>query len=196
MKTKKALYPFVPLALAGWLGYGGVPVALGCSFHAVVPEVQLESMYPGSMGVAVSLRKAADSGVIDAATLEMRSRDTAHYNDAVQSLRALADAMARSPEAGALPENFSLGFVESSLWARYSQHDGRVDVAVHTAGPASGEAVVLTAEAVVTELLAGTLPAERALADGLILIEGDAPSKMSLRHVLVTASHTKKPIIR
>jgi len=41
--------------LAGLLCLGAAPAALGCGFHSPL-EVQLESMYPGSLSVAVALR--------------------------------------------------------------------------------------------------------------------------------------------
>jgi len=43
-------------------------------------------MYPGSFPVAVALRKAADSGVIDATALEAPSKGTALYVDTVRRL--------------------------------------------------------------------------------------------------------------
>jgi hypothetical protein len=55
-----------------------------------------------------------------------------------------------------------------------------------------GETVVLTGEPVVTELLAGRLSVERALADGLILIDGNESYKTAIRHVLIGMSMANK----
>ncbi|MCP5426523.1 MAG: hypothetical protein H6970_15870 [Gammaproteobacteria bacterium] len=187
-KPSKPLIPFfAPFAFAGLLFLGSAPAAIGCGFHSM-PEVQLEGMYPGSLTVAVALRQAADKGVIDAAALQSPSKRHALYIGTVGRLYSFRKAIAASPAAAELPASFSLGYIESRLWARFSQSEGKVHVDIHTAGPAKGEAVVLTAEPVVTELLAGRLSAERAIAEGMILIDGDESERMAIRHVLDTTS--------
>ena len=91
-----------------------------------------------------------------------------------------------SPAAADLPASFSLGYVESRLWTRYSQSGGAIRAKVHTDGPAEGEAVVLTGEPVLTELLAGRLSIERALSDGMVHIAGEEPDKTAIRQSLTT----------
>jgi hypothetical protein len=178
-----------PVALAGLLCLGAAPAALGCGFHPAM-EVQLDSMYPGSLSVAV--RSAADNGLIDAAALEAPSKGTALYADTVRRLQEFRKALAASPAAAELPSSFSLGFVESHLWSRYSESGGKLHVDIHTDGPAEGEAVVLTGEPVLTEVLAGRLSVERALADGMLIIVGDESEKMALRHALIATSMANK----
>jgi len=180
-----------PFALAGLLCLGASPAAFGCGFHSM-PEVQLQGMYPGSLSVAIALRKAADSGVIDAAALQTPSRSGALYIDAVRRLHAFRKVLAASPAAADLPASFSLGYVESWLWSRYSLADGKIRVDIHTDGPAKGETVVLTSEAVLTELLAGRLSAERALADGMIRIDGEESEKTAMRHAFDAISLTPR----
>ncbi|HMQ12030.1 MAG TPA: hypothetical protein PKD21_01120 [Candidatus Competibacter phosphatis] len=158
----------MPFALAGLLCLGTAPVAIGCGFHASM-EVDLEGMYPGSFPVAVALRKVADTGVFDATALEAPAKGTAFYDDTVRRLQAFTKTIAASPIAAELPASFSLGYVESRLWTRYSQSGGQVHADIHTDGPPDGEAVALTGEPVVTELLAGRLSVEDALAEGMIL---------------------------
>lgn len=178
------------LALAGLLGLGSAPSAVGCGFHTL--EMQLGSMYPGSLKVARTLRSAADSGVIDAASLEALSTGAAHYDDSVHRLQAFGEILAASPAAAELPASFSLGYVESHLWTRYSQFEGEVHVNIHTDGPAEGEAVVLTGEPVLTAVLAGRLSLDRALADGMIVIDGNESEKTAIRHALDAKSVTNK----
>jgi len=179
------LHPCTPFTLAGLLCLGAVPAVLACAFHAV-PEVQLGGMYPGSLPVAVALRKAADSGVIDTAALEAPAKRHALYIDSVGRLQQLSKILAASSAATELPASFSLGYVDSQLWTRYSQTNGNIHADIHTDGPVEGEAVVLTGEPVVTELLAGKLSVERAIADGMILIDGDEHEKTAIRQVLHT----------
>jgi len=176
-----------PLVLAGLLYLGAAPVALGCGFHPAL-EVELGSMYRGSLPVAVALRKAADNGVIDAEALEALSKGTAHYVDTVRRLQEFRKALAASPAAAELPASFSLGYVESQLWSRYSQSDGKIRVDIHTDGPTKGEAVVLTGEPVLTEVLAGGLSIDRALADGMLVIVGNESEKTAIRHALKATS--------
>jgi hypothetical protein len=178
-------------ALAGLLCLGATPAAIACGFHPSM-EVQLDSMYPGSLSVAVALRRAADNGLIDATALEAPSKGTALYSDSVRRLQDFRKALAASPAAAELPVSFSLGYVESQLWTRYSQSDGKIRVDIHTDGPAEGEAVVLTGEPVLTEVLAGRLSVDRALADGLILIDGNEMDKTAIRHALIATSMATK----
>jgi hypothetical protein len=145
-------------------------------------------MYPGSFQVAVALRGAADRGVIDAAALEAPSMGTALYADTERRLQEFRKTLAVSPDAAELPATFSLGYVESQLWTRYSQSDGKIRVDIHTDGPVAGEAVVLTGEPVLTEILAGRLSVDRALADGMILIDGNESEKTAIRHALKATS--------
>jgi len=177
--------------LAGLFCLGVAPAALGCGFHPAM-EVQLDSMYPGSLSVAVALRGSADSGIIDTAALEAPSKGTALYSDAVRRLQEFRKALATSPATAELPASFSLGFVESHLWTRYSQPDGKLRVDIHTDGPVEGEAVVLTGEPVLTELLAGRLSVDRALANGLILIDGNESDKAAILHALIVTSMANK----
>jgi hypothetical protein len=175
------------------------PAAIGCGFHDPL-EVHLESMYPGSFPVAVALRRAADKGVIDAAALETPGKGTAldralhpsqlrqQYVDTLHRLQAFRKILAVSAVAAELPASFSLGYVESRLWTRYSRSDGEIRVDIHIDGPARGETVVLTGEPVLTQVLAGKLSVDRALADGLILIDGNESEKSAVRRALIAAS--------
>jgi hypothetical protein len=189
--VRKASPLRAPFALAGLLCLGAAPAAFACGFHPPM-EVQLESMHPGSLPVAMALRKAADSGLIDAAALEALSSGTANYDDTVHRLQEFRKALAASPSAAELPASFSLGYVESQLWTRYSQSEGKIQVNIHTDGPAKGEVVVLTGEPVLTAVLAGKLSVDRALADGVILIYGNESEKTAIRHALKSTPTTNR----
>jgi hypothetical protein len=117
---------------------------------------------------------------------------TALYVDAVRRLQEFGRALAVSPAAADLPASFSLGCVDSQLWTRYSQFDGKIRVDLHTDGPVKGEAVVLTGEPLLTEILAGRLSVDRALADGMILIEGGENEKTAIRHALIATTMANK----
>jgi hypothetical protein len=163
------------------------PPAFGCAFHSI-PEAQLGAMYPGSLSVAVALRNAADSGVIDATALEVPRTDAGLSVDAVRSLQALRKVLAASSYAAELPARFSLGYVESRLWARYARTDSEIRVDIHTNGPAAGEAVMLTGEPAMAEILAGRISIDRALADGLVLINGSESDRRVIHQALIVSS--------
>ncbi|MGE3147808.1 MAG: hypothetical protein AB7K04_01965 [Pseudorhodoplanes sp.] len=177
----------VKVIVAIVLAFSCVPPANGCGFHAPL-GAQLESMYPGSFPVAVALRKAADSGVINAAALEAPRTPTALFIETMPRLQRLRKALAASPVAAKLPVTFSLGYVESRLWTRYSQSDGNIRIDIHIDSPIEGEAVVLTGEPVLMELFTGRLTVEQALADGMILINGNESEKSAIRDALIAAS--------
>jgi hypothetical protein len=185
--TGKPSQRCMSFVLAVLLCLGAVPVAFGCGLHSPL-DVQLESMYPGSLSVAVALRSAADNGLIGAAGLEAPGEDAVRYSDAVRRLQEFRAILAASPAVADLPASFSLGYVESHLWARYSQSDGSIRVDIHTDGPTEGEAVVLTGEPVLTELLAGRLSFDRALADGLVLIDGNESEKAAIQQALLATT--------
>lgn len=48
--------------------------------------------------------------------------------------------------------------------------------------------MVLTGEPVLTEVLAGRLSVDRALVDGLVLIDANESEKTTLRHALIATS--------
>ena len=176
--------------LAGLLCLVAGP-AFGCAYHGAI-DAQLKVMYPGSLAVAVALRQAADAAVIDADALVAPQRRRALYIDSVGRLQAFRTAMTA---AGGLPPAFSLGFVESGLWTRYHHTDRQLRADIHTAGPDDGEPVVLTGEPVLEEILAGTLSAERALDDRLVLIQGSDEERAALRRALaaIAPGHLSAP---
>jgi hypothetical protein len=192
MKINKPSNSLLTFAMMSLIGLGTAPpAALGCGFHSM-PEVQLGGMYHGALSVAVAVRKAADNGIIDSEALEEHEGSEAHYNASVHSLQELGTAISASPVTAELPASFSLGFVESSLWSRYSKVNGKINVHIHTDGPKSTETVVLTTEPVLAALLAGKLSAERALSDGLILIVGAKTEQSAIRHALMATSTTER----
>ena len=64
---RKSSQIYIPFAFAGLIFLGATSAAMGCGFHSL--DMQFGSMYSGSLSVALALRRAADTGVIDAAAL-------------------------------------------------------------------------------------------------------------------------------
>jgi hypothetical protein len=70
----------------------------------------------------------------------------------------------------------ALVLIVARLWARYSRHDGKLTLAVHVPGPTAGDVVVLTGEPVLKGLLDGSISAERAIGEGILVITGASAS--------------------
>jgi hypothetical protein len=166
--------------------------AHGCAYHNVIPDAQLDGMYPGSLTVAIALRQAAEGGEIDLDALEGAASGTLPYQDMMLRLHEFAMALAASPSAVDLPSSFTLGYVESRLWTRYSISGGKVRVEIHTDGPSEGEPVLLTGEAALTEMRSGRLPVDRALAEGLVVIDAGESETAALREALIAASQSEQ----
>ena len=142
-------------------------VVRACGFHGLLGS-GFSAQYPGSIDVAIALREAADTGVIDPASIQPKKADLFAYHRAVQRLQKLRDLMADN-DVAKIP-TFSLLLVESALWSRYARDDEKISVAVHTNGPRSGEAVVLTGEAVIAAIENGKMSWKQAIARNLIVI--------------------------
>ena len=158
---------------------------LACGYHGAMGE-RLSAMHPGSVQVAVALRRAADSGVVDAKALDDIGRRPALYLETVRRLHAFKRAINRALGAndpGMVPP-FSVGLVESGLWTRFSPGEEGLRIEVHTEGPSVGETVLLTGEPVLAGLLDGSLPVSKAIAQNLIVLDGDRQSQAALRGAL------------
>jgi hypothetical protein len=159
--------------------------ALACGYHGAMGE-RLSAMHPGSVQVAVALRRAADSGMLDAKALEEIGRRPALYLETVRRLHAFKRAINRALGANdpAAVPSFSVGLVESALWTRFSPGKAGLRIEVHTEGPGVGETVLLTGEPVLAGLLDGSLPISEAMAQNLIVLDGAPQSLAALRGAL------------
>jgi hypothetical protein len=143
------------------------PDARACGYHGILGD-GFSAQYPGSINVAIALREAADEGLIDAQSLKQRSADLLAYHRAVRRLQHLRDAFVQSEAGHKL--TFSLLLVESGLWSRYASDGQDVSLAVHIDRPQDGEAVVMTGEAVLVAIEAGTLSWRDALQRKLLMV--------------------------
>ena len=162
---------------------------LACGYHGTMGE-RLSAMHPGSVQVAVALRRAADSGVVDGKALDDIGRRPALYLETVRRLHTFKRAFNRAidralgaSDPGVVPP-FSVGLVESGLWTRFSPGAAGLRIEVHTEGPGIGETVILTGEPVLAALLDGDLPISEAMAQSLIVLDGDPQSQAALREAL------------
>ncbi len=66
----------------------------------------------------------------------------------------------------------ALVLVESRLWTRYSMHDGKLSLAPHVPGAVGGDIIVLTGASVLKGLLDGSISAQTAISDGILVVTG------------------------
>lgn len=169
--------------LIGLLGMACIPAAVGCGYHVAIGD-HLEVMHPSSLTVAVALRRAAEAGTLDWSELEAALHRPGKYPEVVSQLEAFGSALESVAAKSDGGLTFSLGFVESGLWTRYAVSDGKVTIDIHGKGPSQDEAVVLTGEPVLTEILNGTLPLEYALSNHLVVIEGKNDEQAAIHQAL------------
>jgi hypothetical protein len=63
-------------------------------------------------------------------------------------------------------------------------YDGTVSLALHVAGPSAGDVVVLTGEPVLKALLDGSISAERAIAEDILVVSGSSGSGAQVEQAL------------
>jgi len=160
--------------------------AAACGYHGTIGNY-LSVMHPSSLTVAVALRRAAEAGTVDLLDLDAAIHRPGMYLGAVRELQAFGSALATVAGDSDSGLTFSLGLVESGLWTRYEVTDGKVTVDLHNDGPHDDEAVLLTGEPVLADILNGSLSVERALANGLVLIEGKDDEQATIYRALARA---------
>lgn len=138
--------------------------AAACAFDGTI-GLNLAPAHPQALGVAMSVRAAADAGVLDAALLDPNAAGTMGFVRANHRLYRLGMSFAASDEA--MPP-LAVLFVESSLWTRYAGSLPQV----HAPGAEAGDVVAVTSEAVVAALLDGRLSGADAVRRGLISLDG------------------------
>jgi hypothetical protein len=121
----------------------------------------------------------------DTGTLAPVLRDMFAYHRAVQQLQRVRQSIERVMEdCPELPNAFSLLLVEHRIWTRYVRQTQGLWMSVHTEGPESGEAVVLTGEVVLDAIATGQLSVVQAFRRGLLVVRAPAAAGRELKALL------------
>lgn len=159
---------------------GQASPGLACGYHSGLGK-GLVPAHPRSIEVAVAIREALDRQVVEAPprlpAWTQLARVGRWLDNLQQRLAIGADADAPLPPV-------ALVLVESGLWARYGVHDRKVTLAFHVAGPTVGDVVALTGEPVLKGLLDGSISAERALAEGILVVSDSSSSGARVKEAL------------
>jgi hypothetical protein len=163
--------------------------ASACGFHGALGN-SFAALHPRSLDVAIALRDAADTGLLDRAAFTPRASDLFAYHRAVRRLQRLGNAVAGSEG----PLRFSLLLVESALWSNFTSTADGVIFSVHAEGPRPADQIVLTGGPVLTAIEAGELSLDEALQQKLIVIVSDDPDEML--HIVSTLRAFAAPLPR
>lgn len=176
--------------------------ATACGSAFVLGD-EVGAAHPASLGVAFAMLDARNAGTLaPASTSPPTSAPTSVPTSARADPRTSADAAAhmlaqRLASVRDMPA-VSMLLVESRLWTRYAPsarprsddahdgaHEGSHDGS-HDGGPADGDVVIVTGEAVLRGLLAGSISWSRAVDSGLVALAGD-PARQARVAALLTA---------
>jgi len=170
---------------------GQAAPSAACGYHGGLGN-SLTPVHPRSIEVAIAIRDSLDRQVIEAPP---RLPALTQFASIGRWLEQLRQRLAAGADPEAPPPPIALVLIESRLWARYSMHDGKLSLASHVEGPAAGDIVVLTGEPVLKGLFDGSISAERAIADGILAVDGPlssgAPVEEALRRAFGERAHGK-----
>ena len=133
--------------------------------------VGLRISYPGSLGVAVAVAEARQSGLLPQAI----PNDPSNQARLHRMLSALRQLQSRLDRDGTVDTSasFSIVLVGPGLWSRYYLSSHGAIAQYHTPGPRIGEVVVMTHHSVLQALLEGSLTTDVAADSGLLVFSGD-----------------------
>jgi hypothetical protein len=120
--------------------------------------------HPGSIEVAVTVRRALDEGVLPSSTVPAFLA----FAHAKATLERFRDVLAIDLQHAKAAEPIAVRLVEGSLWTRYYLDEDDLTYEPHVAGPLVDDIVIVTAEPVV---LGGRMSFERAISEGLVVIQ-------------------------
>jgi hypothetical protein len=169
--------------------------ALACGYEdpnsVMLQRGVLNLSYPNALHVLGALTQARLDGMIPSqAGAPMTSRadapatkDVFAYQRTAQMLQLFGETMQPAP---ALAEDltFSLVLIEPMLWTRFSFQAGEASTVIHTGGPQPGDLVIVSAEAVLRQIVDRSLSTRRAEELGLMRLYGDLSKFALLRAIL------------
>jgi hypothetical protein len=153
-------------------------------------KIEFSVDHPMSLSVAVATRQAMDDGVLPASDgsadplAGMRLRV-----EAIAALKAMQQRIEGALDPAdllALPDFFAL-LIESRTWAFFHPTDTGFDPDCRPEPPRITaddallrDAIIVTAETVMRQILQGALSFQQALADGLIVVDADPERRDAL----------------
>ena len=141
-----------------------LPVAQACGYEGLMSD--LTAQHPRSIDVALALRASVECG--DLQPLEALPPPFGFLR-ANRTLRGFSPWVAGV--SGQSSASVAVLLIESGMWTRYTfNDDGQAMAWPHVPGPLAGDAVLVTGEAVLGALVAGTMAPALAVERGLLLL--------------------------
>lgn len=137
--------------------------AAGCGYEAGPGGIT--TAHAASIPVALAMRSALDAGRLAPLAAAPGPLALIRANGVLRTFAAALD------EAPAGTPSVAVVLVEAHLWGRVLAGPGGVRFEAHVAGPAPGDAIVVTGEPVLRALLDGKLGWNEAVAAGLVVVD-------------------------
>lgn len=153
-----------------------------CGYHGSMAG-NLSSMYPGSLLVASAHGQAINKGLIKPSALNTSLLAPVMYGDTVQQLQKFRIMLSANIQKQDKAIQFSLGFIESQLWSRYTVSEGKVKLQIHTQKPDRDELVILTSEPIFKKFLNGSLSQQFLTEHKLLIISGKEQEVLNLQQL-------------
>jgi hypothetical protein len=177
----RAYFTVFPSAATLAVGFallaGSLSPATACAFHGGL-ATNVAAIHPGALDLMAALDANAGSIEVQAAP----PASMVAYHRMVKQIEQFRDLLEGAGKRQA--PIFSLVLVDAALWSRLAPAPSGLALSLHTAGPDRGEAVVLTASAVIRAILAGGLSPGEALTRGVIRVEAEIDQKLALFDLL------------
>lgn len=153
--------------------------AYACGFHnpSDVARGAMNLIYPKSLYVRTAVWQAQHRGLLPPRPQRV-VKDLFAYQRMAAELQKLAEGLGPPPG----PKfSFTIVLLDSMLWTRYTEDDGRFGAAVHVESPGKGDAVLVTQSEVIRALNEDALTYEAAEAEGLIRLYGPLGTQQAVR---------------
>jgi hypothetical protein len=128
-------------------------------------RIDFEVAHPLGLSAAAATRRGIEARLLPEASSEWTRRDATGL---MQGIRERLERVLAPASLRALPSFFVL-LVETRSWAYFSPGEAGFDPTAQRSPP--GEATLLTTETALAPMLAGRLPFQQALAEGMLVIE-------------------------
>ncbi len=168
------------LSMAAAVAAVSPSASLACGYEddASVARGSLNWVYPDALHVIGAISTAVAERRLPAPNFDAAAPDLfgSKYRQTAQSLEQLGIALNNAPDMTPTL-SFSLVLVEPMLWTRFEAAQGELRAHVHVTGPTPGDLVLVSGEAVVSEIANGRLTIDEARKLGFIRLYGSEEQK-------------------
>jgi hypothetical protein len=174
-------------SVAALVIFASATPAIPCGFEdpssVTMQRGVLNFVYPKSLWVSTAVWQAQLAGLIPQQRSFSGDQAAVGLLLAQAQMRRLGRLTDEAAGAGPVPR-FTVVLLGTMLWTTYDDTGGTVKACVHASGPKPGDVVMVTDQAVVAALLAGSLGVRDANDLGLIRYYGDDDDILQLVQVL------------